>query len=117
MKARDYFSLEKSNSFLILIHSITAFELASSFRHVEKMSNSNASSQHILITYSEYERLKNIEEQFDTLQKAQHQKLQIPSTYYSIKFLVFCKKIISNFRIFFKFQVRNLVKDLRLILI
>jgi hypothetical protein len=41
----------------------------------------NASSQHILISYSEYERLKNIEEEFQKMQKQVHQKLLIPSTY------------------------------------
>jgi hypothetical protein len=39
----------------------------------------NASSQHILISYSEYERLKNIEEEFQKMQKQVHQKLLIPS--------------------------------------
>jgi hypothetical protein len=44
------------------------------------MSNSYASSsQHILISYAEYERLKNVEEQFEKLQKGLHKKLQIPS--------------------------------------
>ena len=44
------------------------------------MSNSESgSSQHILISYAEYERLKRIEKQFEDLQKGLHQKLQIPS--------------------------------------
>jgi hypothetical protein len=45
------------------------------------MSNNShsSSSQHILITYAEYERLKNIEQQFELLQKNLHKKLQIPS--------------------------------------
>ena len=38
----------------------------------------SASSQHILISYTEYERLKQIEEQFEKLQKNLHEKLQIP---------------------------------------
>ena len=46
------------------------------------MSHSNASSQHILIRYSEYERLKNSEKELENLQKEQHQKLQIPSMYH-----------------------------------
>ncbi len=41
----------------------------------------NASSQHILISYSEYERLKNIEEEFQKMQKQVHKKLLIPSMY------------------------------------
>ena len=40
----------------------------------------SASLQHILISYSEYERLKNIEKQFDELQKGIHKDLQIPSS-------------------------------------
>ena len=39
----------------------------------------SGSSQHILITYAEYERLKNIETQFEKLQGSLHKKLQIPS--------------------------------------
>ncbi len=41
----------------------------------------NASLQHILISYSEYERLKSIEEEFNKMQNQVHQKLLIPSTY------------------------------------
>ena len=40
----------------------------------------NASSQHILISYAEYERLKHIEEEFEKLQKNLHEKLQIPQS-------------------------------------
>jgi hypothetical protein len=44
------------------------------------MNSSEAgSSQHILITYAEYERLKNIEQEFEKLQGTLHRKLQIPS--------------------------------------
>jgi len=39
----------------------------------------SSSSQHILISYSEYERLKQIEEEFEKLQKSVHNRLQIPS--------------------------------------
>ena len=45
------------------------------------MSNSEGSSQHILITYAEYERLKNIEREFEKLQGGLHKQLQIPGTY------------------------------------
>jgi hypothetical protein len=56
------------------------------------MSNSNSSSQHILITYAEYERLKNVEEQFQNLQQNLHKKLQIPSEFHTESkiSLVFC---------------------------
>ena len=43
------------------------------------MSESSGSSQHILISYAEYERLKSIEKEFEQLQKGVNQKLQIPS--------------------------------------
>ena len=46
---------------------------------VTNMSES-ASSQHILISYAEYERLKHIEEEFEKLQKSLHEKLQIPQS-------------------------------------
>ena len=50
------------------------------------MSNSySSSSQHILITYAEYERLKNVEQQFEKLQNKLHKKLQIPSKHSSFK--------------------------------
>ena len=43
------------------------------------MSNSESgSSQHILITFAEYERLKNIEREFEKLQGGLHKQLQIP---------------------------------------
>jgi hypothetical protein len=46
------------------------------------MSNlENASLQHILISYSEYERLKNIEEEFNKIQTKVHKNLLIPSMY------------------------------------
>ena len=38
----------------------------------------SGSSQHILITYSEYERLKKIEHEFEKLQGGLHTQLQIP---------------------------------------
>lgn len=38
-----------------------------------------SSLQHILISYSEYERLKNIEKEFNKLQNNIHEKLQIPN--------------------------------------
>jgi len=45
------------------------------------MSNlENSSLQHILISYSEYERLKNIEEEFNKIQNKLHKNLLIPST-------------------------------------
>jgi hypothetical protein len=47
----------------------------------------NASLQHILISYSEYERLKSIEEEFNKMQNQVHQKLLIPSTYNEIIYL------------------------------
>jgi hypothetical protein len=42
----------------------------------------NASLQHILISYPEYERLKNIEEEFNKIQNKVHKKLLIPSMYF-----------------------------------
>ena len=75
------------------------------------MSHSNSSSQHILISFSEYERLKNIETEFEKLQKEQHQKLQIPSTYFFTQFPFLLKEYKYNMS-FFLFQVRNQsVKD------
>jgi hypothetical protein len=50
----------------------------------------NASSQHILISYSEYERLKNIEEEFQKMQKQVHKKLLIPSKY-NKKIFIHCR--------------------------
>jgi hypothetical protein len=44
-------------------------------------SSDSASLQHILISYSEYERLKNIEEEFNKIQNQAHQKLLIPSKF------------------------------------
>ena len=63
------------------------------------MSHSNSSSQHILISFSEYERLKNIETEFEKLQKEQHQKLQIPSTYFFTQFPFLRKEYIYNMSI------------------
>jgi hypothetical protein len=54
----------------------------------------SASLQHILISYSEYERLKNIEEQFNKMQSRVHEKLLIPSKYDKIRYLKILKKII-----------------------
>ena len=53
-------------------------------------SSESSSSQHILITYAEYERLKNIEKEFEKLQGSLHKKLQIPSKKW--KWLNFKKK-------------------------
>ena len=39
----------------------------------------SGSSQFILISYTEYERLKTIEAEYEKLQKKLHSKLQIPS--------------------------------------
>ena len=58
------------------------FSVIASLSLKATMSNSHSSSsQHILITFAEYERLKNIEEQFENLQKNLHKKLQIPSKF------------------------------------
>ena len=61
------------------------------------MSNntSSASSQHILISYSEYERLKNIESQFQKLQSGLHKKLELASEYLNREknyIILFCGK-------------------------
>ena len=47
----------------------------------------SASLQHILISYSEYERLKHIEEEFNKLQKNAHKKLLIASKFLNKLFL------------------------------
>ena len=57
-------------------------------------SSESGSSQHILITYAEYERLKNIEKQFEKLQGSLHKKLQIPSKHN--KAISFVNPIQSN---------------------
>jgi len=47
------------------------------------MSNlENASLQRILISYSEYERLKNIEEEFNKLQNQAHKNLLLSKSKY-----------------------------------
>ena len=49
-------------------------------------SSDSASLQHILISYAEYERLKNIENQFEDLQQGIHKRLQIPSNILKLLF-------------------------------
>ena len=44
-----------------------------------KMSSNSASLQHILISVQEYDRLKNIEKQYQKLHEGIEQKLQITS--------------------------------------
>ena len=43
------------------------------------MTADNSSSQYILISYAEYERLRTIEREFESLQKGLHKKLLIPN--------------------------------------
>lgn len=51
--------------------------------HSLNMSNlENASLQRILISYSEYERLKNIEEEFNKLQNQAHKNLLLSKSKY-----------------------------------
>ena len=70
----------KTTILLLLIFSIDRNALREKKGAVaKKMSSNSASLQHILISVQEYDRLKNIEKQYQKLHEGIEEKLQITS--------------------------------------